>query len=92
MEDRVFFEGRTIRPAASAKVAENENTLMFVGKTESGSWFLYDENEEKVVSAILHDDPNADEGAFAKDLVDTGFAQVVIDHFPEIADEVVPEA
>ncbi len=63
-----------------------------VGKTQSGTWFIFDAAKEKITAALIEDDPDSDDTAFAEALVAYGFSDIVVEHFSEIALDVIPEA
>ena len=69
-----------------------EDRYLHVARTQLGSWFVYDESEEKILTALLCDDPESNPVGFAETLVNLGFADVLAEHFPEIAADVLPSA
>lgn len=64
----------------------------WVGKTTKGTWFIFDESYGEIVAALIEGNPDCTKVDFAQALFDQGYADLVLDHFPEVAEQVIPEA
>jgi len=80
------FQGYRFDIEAAEIVAQYEP--MWVGRTPSGTWFIYDDSAGGIEAAYLCD---CNVTAFAELLVSHGFAEVVLEHFATEVD-VIPEA
>ncbi len=60
----------------------------WIGKTKKGTWFLYADDE---IQGALMPNVDCDEADFVEFLIESGFAEVVDEHFPRYADS-IPEA
>jgi hypothetical protein len=88
MSSSELFRGHRFDIEAAEIVAQTMDRPMWVGRTPSGTWFIYDDSAGGIKNALL---PGDNVTAFAESLVWHGFAEVVLDHFPA-EEDVIPEA
>lgn len=86
MSQHEVLRGHRFNIETAEVIAEIEP--LWVGKTPSGTWFIYSDNEGAIEDALL---PGDDVTSFAELLVSHGFAEVVLEHFPA-EEHVIPEA
>lgn len=92
MKKSVVFRGHLFK-LTDATVFAEDGQGAWVGRTPNGTWFVFDDHrDDQIVAALFEEDQDNGEIDFAETLVDFGFAQVVMDHFGDIADQVIPEA
>lgn len=90
MKSVAVFQDRVFNLSQAYFLADNRD--VHVGKTQQGSWFIYDEAAEEIVAALFVEDLESDLKEFAEALVTAGFAKVVAEYFPGVAADILPEA
>lgn len=88
---KIGFAGHLFKLGDAKLVAEGTGDYM-VYKTPSSNYFLYDEGEHEIRAAFIQGDHDHHETSFAEALAQHGFADVVVEHFPDEAEGVLPEA